>query len=698
MTKPILEPQLVRIRRQDNRVCELDSDLFDWMPSHVRCPAQRITVDYTPSSSAVAAFGAADLQSPADFLRTIPIKQGPKKGSYGDPFFLPWQPAFLEILCHPAARVIVLAAGNQQGKTTIVESYVAWCAKNDPKDCAIFYPGHDTASKKFRATLIPIFKSKKFKYLCTGKEDDLSGGLIQLSLMSIHAGNTTSVMSMSTYSFHTVVIEEADKVVEDVSETETSVKFLLDGRRESYGADGRTIWVSTLSVDGAPCSKELAVVQMRIDFLPRCPFCGLEHQLDDKHLDYVIDNKMFSTESNILNVRYVCPQCKAKWTEADRKQALLAGRFAARENGWRDKLDKAGKYGHDPRPILEILNTDAWPESIGTAIPALASPQVSMLRIAGFVEQAKTDIAAAKYLANHIRAETFSLSGHRRQPEAILKRSWGQPRGVVPPASDDLTYILCGCDTQHDSLYYCIVAYGWPYTRDGHSSRPKAWVIDYGNIPTTIDQHGEKVRLPIAPILDQLEARKFRDIFGNEERSPGVPYRINSLVIDGRGNTGMDKAGNRYKEVKEWAALTSGTMQRYMSWGEQHDFKGELYRWSKTSDPLRPGFEMLRLDIDRNATEFEVESMLLVGQNGPGALQVSNDCDLLFAQHLCAAQLNQRTGRMEPIAGQRRDWRDCVRQTRALYDAIWSAFKQRVATEAQSGIGDQRRVLAPWMR
>jgi hypothetical protein len=697
MTKPILDPQLIRIRRQGNRPCELDSDLFDWMPSHVRRPSQGITVDYTPSRAAVAAFGSAEIQSPADFLRSLPVTQGARKGGYCDPDRYPYQPQLLEILRHPCWQTAVIAAGNQSGKSTVGEAYVADCAKNNPRDIGIFYPAAKPVQKKFRESLIPIFKNKNFRHLQTGVDDDLNINLIKLNLMSITAGNTASLLDMSSFSFGIVLLEEADKVQDEVSKNETSIKYLLKGRLNDYGPDGRTIWISTLSVDGAPCSRELHEVEVRIDFLPRCPSCGGEHRLDDKHLDYVVDSKMFSGDRQVRNVRYVCPLCKAKWTEADRKAALLAGRFAARERGWKDKLDKDGKYVHDPRPIIQLLNDD-WPRSIGTAIPALAVPTVSMLSIAEIVELAKTDIAAAKYLANHIRAETFSLSGHRRQPEAILKRSWGQPRGVVPPAADDFTYILCGCDTQHDSLYYCIVAYGWPYTRDGHSSRPKAWVIDYGNIPTTIEQQGEKVRLPIAPILDQLEARKFRDIYGNEERSPGVLYRINSLVIDGRGNTGMDKAGNRYKEVKEWAALTSGTMQRYMSWGEQHDFKGELYRWSKTSDPLRPGFEMLRLDIDRNATEFEVESMLLVGQNDPGALQVSNDCDLLFAQHLCAAQLNQRTGRMEPIAGQRRDWRDCFRQTRALYDAIWSAFKQRVATESSAGIGDPRRVLAPWMR
>lgn len=683
------------MRRQGNRDCELDSELFDWMPPSVRTSFRRITVDYTPSSAAVAAFGSAEIQSPVDFLRTIPIKQGPKKGSYGDPFFMPWQPAFLEILCHPAAQTIVLAAGNQQGKSTIVESYVAWCAKHDPQDCAIFYPGHDAAPKKFRATLIPIFKSKKFRYLCTGKEDDLSGGLIQLSLMSIHAGNTTSVMSMSTYSFPRIIIDEADKVVENVSETETSVKFLLEGRRESFGAAGRTIWVSTLSVDGAPCAKELAAVQMRIDFLPRCPFCGGEHQLDDRHLDYVVDKKIFSTESHIVNVRYICPHCKGGWKEADRRQALRAGRFAARDNGWRQTLKEAGKYGHDPRSILDILNTDAWPESIGTAIPALASPQISMLRIAGFIELAKTDIAAAKYLANHIRAETFSLSGHRRQPEAILKRSWGQPRLVVPPASDDLAYIIAGCDTQHDSLYYVILAFGWPYSRDGHHCRPKAWVIDQGNIPTVAadPQTGAKRRLPVELALQQIEALRFVDSTGCRERGAGIPYAVDSIFIDSRGDN-RDRAGNRHDELRHWAAQTVGTTRRILCWGEKSlDFGGKLYRAGKVDDPLRPGGHLLRLDVDRNATEDEVESMLMVAPDDNGALLVNASCDITFAEHLCASQQNTRTGRWEPAPGKRRDLRDCVRLAIAGRSMLWDQFKERAAAA-----GEPRRVLAPWMR
>ena len=694
MTKPITEPQLIRIRRQGNRACELDSELFDWMPDSVRRPAKRITVDYTPSSSAVAAFGSAELQSPAEFLRTLPVTQGKGKGGYCDPDRYPYQPHLLEILRHPCWQTAVIAAGNQSAKSTVGEAYVADCAKNNPRDVGIFYPAAKPVQKKFRESLIPIFKNKNFRYLQTGVDDDLNINLIKLSLMSITAGNTSSLLDMSSFSFGLVIIEEADKVQEEVSRNETSIKYLLKGRLNDYGPDGRTIWISTLSVDGAPCSRELHEVEVRLDFLPRCPYCGGEHQLDDKHLDYVIDNRMFAGERQVHSVRYVCPLCKAKWTEADRRTALLAGRFAARERGWKDKLDKEGKYVHDPRWIIQLLYED-WPRSIGTAIPALAVPTVSMLFIAEIKEKAKTDIAAAKYHANHHRAETFSLSGHRRQPEAILKRSWGWPRLVVPPASDDLAYILAGCDTQHDSLYYVIMAFGWPYTRDGHHCRPKAWVIDQGNIPTVaVDQQtGAKRRLPVELALQQIEALRFMDSLGCRERAPGIPYAVDSIFIDSRGDN-RDRAGNRHDELRHWAAQTVGTTRRILCWGEKSlDFGGKLYRAGKIDDPLRPGSYLLRLDVDRNATEDEVESMLMVAPDDNGALLVNADCNITFAEHLCASQQNTRTGRWEPVPGKRRDLRDCVRLAIAGRSMLWDQFAERAAAA-----GDPRRVLAPWMR
>lgn len=85
--------------------------------------------------------------------------------------------------------------------------------------------------------------------------------------------------------------------------------------------------------------------------------------------------------------------------------------------------------------------------------------------------------------------------------------------------------------------------------------------------------------------------------------------------------------------------------------------------------------------------------MLMVAPDDNGALLVNADCNITFAEHLCASQQNTRTGRWEPVPGKRRDLRDCVRLAIAGRSMLWDQFTERAAAA-----GQPRRVLAPWMR
>jgi hypothetical protein len=666
---------------KEYRLRTISSPEFDWLPPHHRHPARRISFDYRPSSSAQSIFGRAEKLTSAELIASVPVTDGAQKGRMSDPLRYPYQPQALDLLTHPCVRKGILTAPHQSGKSSVGQYLIAYWATTDPSDVGVYYPERDPVRRKFRRALVPIFKHPNFRHLCTGVEDDLTADLIQLQTMSISAGWTSSLATLSSFSYGKIIIEEGEKTKENVAENEAAIKFLLEGRHRDYGPDGKEYWISTLAVPHGPVSKERAAAEVQFDFLPRCPSCGGEHQVDIKHLDYIVDARLFGGGKKVQRVRYRCPCCQVLWSDADRKAACEAGRLAAREQDWRDKSDKHEPYLHDPRPLIQYLN-EVWPSSVALTIPALVLPTVPLHNIAEAVEAAKTDIAAKQNLFNHYLDLPFEGPGADRKPEDILKRSTGKPRLVLPPA-DEISYITAGVDIQHKSLYYAIVAYGWQYTREGEYCRPTSWLVAADQI---ITEHSTGTVIPLHHALAQIERMTMMDSSGAVERSTGIPYTIDSMIVDFRGKN--RDGGDNSDALRAWAAQTAGSARRLLHWGEGYDMKGKIYKISYIPNPFNPRHHLLRHDTDRQALEKWVETGLMIHSHDQGALLVNQDLTSEQAAHLCAVELNRKTGRWQAIPGKRRDYRDCLRYATLGWHFLMDLAKER----------DPRCVLPPWMR
>lgn len=673
----------VQMTKQTIRLRDLSADDYDWLPPAVRFPGRRLTFDYRSNKAARAQFGKAEHIDLTDFIRSIPVLDGACVGGCCDPDRYPYQVHALKIFTHPCIRKGVVTGGNQSGKSKLGEMLLAFWAAYNPGNVIVYYPDQYSVQHKFSQSLIPFFKHKNYKHLCTGVEDDLNKKIIQLRQMAIFAGWTSSLAHLSTKSAKYLINEEAEKSKETVAVTEAAVKFLMDGRLRDHGDEGVQIDISTLSVPSGPTSKARAAVEVQFDFLPTCPYCHKQHQVDDKYLDYIVNSKLFGPASKPQNVRYVCPHCQKKWTEQDRQAALLAGSVRAREVGWQAKVEKGDSYTHDPRLTTEYLNA-VWPSSAALTVPALIMPTVSLQDVAEVVEAAKTDIQAAQNLENHYRDLPFKSSAYGRSPDEIIARTWGQPKGICPPA-EEIAYILAGVDVQQKSVYYSVVAFGWSYTRNRDYCRPTSWILDTGQIDT-VDQH--RNALPLAGILAQIERMQFVGADGSTERNSGLPYGVDALCVDLRGKNAAD-GGGRTEEVKAWAAETLGSNRRLLQWGEGTDMKGRGYEISYTNNPLQPEYLLPYLRADRNELEKWLETGLMLEVQDQGAVLVYEGLPLDHAQHINSTQLNARTGRYGPVPGQRRDIRDTVR-----YAALAYLYLLDYAVKH----GGPAAAFPPWMR
>lgn len=657
------------------RIRHLNQSDFEWIPAWFRFPPERLNLDYVPSVGAVQRFGSLKRLSYRDFIATIPIVSGKGKGGLSDPDRYPYQPHLLEILDHPAITDYTITAPNQSAKTTTVEDWILYRATYDPVDGIICYPDEDSVTDKFSKSLKPKLNHKNLKRLTTGVNDDITQKNILLaSGMLLKAAWATSLMKLSAFSAGVVVFEECDKNKEKIVATEASIEKLGEGRGVDYGADFKLIRCTTLSGESAPGAKARKRAQIFIDFLALCPHCGQLEYLSPERVGYVLDRTLWGQiKSNPSYAWYHCGHCGAKWSEKQRVAALVAGEFRARAEGWQEREKEGLEPQHDPRPMRQFLD-EVFPSSAAISIPSLCLPTVKLCQWAAAKIAADTDTEARHYFYNHHLDKPFKLGGGIHEVDDILRRSWGQPFGVVP-SGWQCAGLYCGIDSQRGGkFYYWVSAIGFSKQADGTELRPNLWQVDAGILEPDSDNW------TIETVLKQLEHKIYRDEMGNtswpgrvkvwngqwrkrkgklqkELMYLGGEYKIRMFVIDGRGNNQSNS--NITADAKSWCR---GDMpRRRLHWGEKLS-AGQLFnaKFDKSAG-------IYIYHTDRHQLEQWVEKGLSIRPGKQGSIQVSAHCEVAHAEHLANIQVDPRTNRyVKPDTGSR-DWRDCLRYSILAY-------------------------------
>lgn len=658
------------------RIRHFNESDFDWLPSWFRSPSERLNLDYVPSAGASQRFGSPDRLSYRDFIATIPLVSGKGKGGLSDPDRYPYQSHLLEILDHPAITDYTLTAGNQSAKTTGIEDWVFYRAAYDPVDGIICYPDEDTVTDKFSKSLKPKLNHKNLIHLTTGVDDDITQkNIILASGMLVKAAWASSLMKLSAFSAGFVIFEECDKNKEKIVATEATIEKLGEGRGVDYGADFKLIRCTTLSGEAAPGAKARARAQISVDFLALCTHCGLLEYLSPERVGYVRDRTLFGQiKSTPSFAWYFCGHCGAKWNEKQRVAALEAGEFRARAEGWQEREKDGLEPQHDPRPMRQYLD-EVFPSSAAISIPSLCLPTVKLCQWAAAKIAADNDTEAKHYFYNHHLDKPFKLGGGIHKVEDILRRSWGQPFGVVP-SGWQCAGLYCGIDSQQGGkFYYWVSAIGYSTQQDGTELLPNIWQVDAGELTPDSDDW------TIESVLKQLEDKVYHDEMGNDSWPGrikvwngqwykarggrlkkqyiyvGGEYKIRMFVIDGRGNNQSN--ANITADAKSWCR---GDMpRRRLHWGERLS-AGQLFnaKFDKSAG-------IYIYHTDRHQLEQRVEKGLSIRAGKQGSIQVSSHCEVAHAEHLANIQIDPRTNRyVKPDTGSR-DWRDCLRYSILAY-------------------------------
>ena len=639
-----------------------NNPLFDWLPDEYCCPDHRLKLHFTPSKGERQRFFSKPKIRPSEFLHKIPIVsgKGSTSGEY-DPDRYPYNAGIIDTYDLPCIRIAYIRKVPQSAQSTNLEAYILYRAEYDPVDVGLYYPDEKSVIERSVDHFKPKLKSHALRHLLTGKDDDLGNYRIRLaSGMKIYFKWTSSLARLSSTSIGLSGVDEADKNEEIVSKKEAGVMDLIDGRMEDYEDRAKKIMPTTPSTPSGPVTQGMESAGAVFDFLPICPLCG--------ELEFMVESQIrFDKQQRNPEVMrfspaqawYECSHCGGRWDDRIRHNALIMGEWYAREPGWLDKIKRELPWYHDARPRAQYLDEER-PATVGFQIPVWVVPPRPLCKYAAAKIKSKGNKKALQDLVNNYMALPFSDFSVMRKYEEIKRRSWGQPFGITPPV-EEIAAIICGLDTQDNSFYYWVHAFGWAYDADGVPIQPQSWQIDAGQIPSVtpdrkpVQYHG---------LLSRLEETLYTDINGRKENIYGHALKANMIVID----TG----GHRTKEVYQYCLLNPAKRLAYKGAPGRQKAPWSTTKISKFPDGSAMPGGLLLYNFDKHVLHDWVDAGLTWALHNDGAIHVSESCTDDMAQHLTHMLLDEGTRRWKALlgAGIRHDYRDCLAMAYAGYTVL----------------------------
>ena len=390
----------------------------------------------------------------------------------------------------PHVREIVVCKSPQTGGTESSYNCAGWAMENAPDTMLFIMPSEKDARKISNDRIIPMIEqSEKLKELISPNPDDLAAGRIRLiNGMIAYMAWSNSTSALATFPIKYLFFAEVDKYPPFVGNEADSIT-LGEKRARTFKHTHKIFKESTPTREDGPIWKALLGADVLYKFHAQCPFCQKKQTMKFSQLKWpheeqqsAVSSQQSAEPSNPslapeqihrdLLARYVCEQCNAEWTDADRDNAVRAG-------GWQRVKGLGLKR----------------PRSAAFHLPSFISPDVSLSEIAAAFLRSKHDKAKLIDFSNDYLAEPFieSEDGETMKEDVLyLRRYRFTPDGAqwqVPMRGCVLT---CYCDVQRNRLEAEVVAWGADHEN---------WGIEYRQFPG--DPSGEEVWQAFEVFLNQ---------------------------------------------------------------------------------------------------------------------------------------------------------------------------------------------------
>lgn len=348
-------------------------------------------------------------------------------------------------------------------------------------------PSMDMANDKWSEDFLPVIEASEYRDLLPLKGEGSRGGQVKRGIR-FRNGTTLRFMTAggsdkkrAAYTSRVVSITEADGMDQSSQGSREADKIeQIEARTRAFGRTGKRVYLEcTVSIErGRIWQEYTSGSQAKI--LRPCPHCGKYVAPEREHLRGWQDAE--SEEDAAAGAHFVCPECEAGWSEAERsssaKQAVLC------------------HSGQTVTESGEVVGDYPKTQTFGFRWSAVDNPFVTAGDLGAeewLARKARDRENSEKKMLQFVWALPYDPPEVELTPleaEAIEQRSSDLKKGVVP---DEATDIAIGIDTGKRVLHWTAMAVG-----EGIGGR----VIEYGKQPVDSDRLG--VRQGLIEALSKL--------------------------------------------------------------------------------------------------------------------------------------------------------------------------------------------------
>lgn len=399
-----------------------------------------------------------------------------------------------------------------------------------------------------------------------------------------------------------------------------------------------------------------------------CPLCEEPQVLLWEHVvwdeDAAQPHEIFGT-ANLDSVRYRCPHCEGKWTDA---QKNLAVRLAeAKGHGWRATKPFTGVAGF-------------WINELYSPFPGSRLIELLKKYLTAVYHQARGDDTKMRSFRNNTEGLPYAYKTDVPEASDLQARAEDYAEGTVPAGGLLLT---CGTDVQHDRLAVGVRAYG---------RGEESWLVHWHEISGS-------TLVPGQGAWADFELYLTKDFV----HTSGAPMRISAVSVDGSDGARTEVVADVVRQLRRRgirAMSAKGASER-----EGND-KREIYSTPRRPDlnkhnkPVRRGGIETHMVGTHRAKDLILETRVKLTGTGPGRMHQYAGVRVDYWEQLTSevkvpGKLNRSKKVWEKKGGVRNEALDCevlclhaarALKTHLLQEAHWAALERQLR---------QRSLLAP---
>lgn len=349
----------------------------------------------------------------------------------------PYLVGLMDAIAEDDVEQVVFLKAVQVGFSEALRNVLGYWIDHDPGPCLLVMPSEQSAKELVDERIRPLLaETPKLKEYVSDDKLDNKVHHTRLNSMSVFIGWAGSPQALASRPIRYIVFDEVDKYPPFAGKEADPISLGLK-RLTTYGSKARAFIGSTPTTRVGPVWQAWERCTQRRNFEVPCPECGEMQRLVWSRVKFPKAHDGESRHDQAERIEsgglasYECEHCDAKWSNADKNNAVRMGHWVS-----------------DGGP----------PRRIGFHLNSIYSPWVSMSALAGEFLRAKGDPAALMDFSNSRLAEPFEEQASTTKPGTFTDKATHAGGPMQCPSWTEAVFTTA--DVQKDHLWYVTRAWG----------------------------------------------------------------------------------------------------------------------------------------------------------------------------------------------------------------------------------------------